>query len=462
MAKVKIKHPSPCQAIKLKLLEILSVNLIYATRLIPNNDGYTTLTRKEEDIDKIFTEEVSRDLRSNNFTPILPPEIRSKRTVIIFNVDKYIFEHSESEIQQEFQSKNQWIGGIEQIFKFPNKNIMKIQFSNTNAAKKACESGILGFHMSIPEHSIKLEEFIPINTCMRCYKLEDHYTSECQKDKSYKICSECASPEHTWRECKSEVKKCINCGGNHRTLAFKCPEKKKAIEAKTEEKRNKSKQTYSQAAANTMPTPTITNLNIGKDTASTILTCMLHAHFMNMAQPGTYNIEMNKLLKANNLPTVNLPDNPPSFEIINMAHSKVNKATEPDTNKATNQEQRVENTTEKEEVGATTEKETPSNKELDGKDLGLEIFSKQSEGFPQENFSLKALTKGMLKGTYKWTYSNGRYTEDEILKHLNNNEISLRDCWRIVEDQKFKKIRNGYTQQRTPPPNKIRARNESR
>lgn len=62
MAKVKIRHPNPCQATKIKFLEILSVNLINATRLTPNYDGYVILTRKE-DIDKIFTEDLSKDLK---------------------------------------------------------------------------------------------------------------------------------------------------------------------------------------------------------------------------------------------------------------------------------------------------------------------------------------------------------------------------------------------------------------
>lgn len=57
---------------------------------MPNSDGYVTLTRKEEDIDKIFSEDVTKDLSKDNFSPILPPELRAKRTILIFNVDKHI------------------------------------------------------------------------------------------------------------------------------------------------------------------------------------------------------------------------------------------------------------------------------------------------------------------------------------------------------------------------------------
>lgn len=81
--------------------------------------------------------------------------------------------------------------------------------------------------MSIPDSKIKAEEYILITTCMRCYKVEDHYTKDCKNEEEYKICSECASVEHTWRVCNTDLKKCINCNGNHRTLAYNCPVKKK-------------------------------------------------------------------------------------------------------------------------------------------------------------------------------------------------------------------------------------------
>lgn len=65
--------------------------------------------------------------------------------------------------------------------------------------------------------------------------------------------------------------------------------------------------TYRQTtAANIQPPVTNMgshNINVGKDTAATILTCMLHAHLINIAEPGSYNNEINKLLKLNNLPT---------------------------------------------------------------------------------------------------------------------------------------------------------------
>ena len=56
-----------------------------------------------------------------------------------------------------------------------------------------------------------------------------------------------------------------------------------------------------------------------KDTASTILTCILHGHIHNIAHPGTYNKEVNKLFKINKLPPIILPENSPSKKFFSLA-----------------------------------------------------------------------------------------------------------------------------------------------
>lgn len=43
---------------------------------------------------------------------------------------------------------------------------------------------------------------------------------------------------------------------------------------------------------------------------------MLHAHFVNIGKPWSYSQTFNSIMKANNLPTLNIPEEPPSFEII--------------------------------------------------------------------------------------------------------------------------------------------------
>ena len=73
---------------------------------------------------------------------------------------------------------------------------MKICFSQTSTSKKAIDIGLLAFNMSIPSYNIKTKEYAPINTCFRYYKI-DHFSKICPEDKSFTICSECGSKDHT-------------------------------------------------------------------------------------------------------------------------------------------------------------------------------------------------------------------------------------------------------------------------
>ena len=67
--------------------------------------------------------------------------------------------------------------------------------------------------------------------------------------------------------------------------------------------------------------PALSNTVIEKDTTTKIMSCMMHAHLINAVNPGTYNTELNRTLKLNNLPTINLPNDPPSKEIMSLVNT---------------------------------------------------------------------------------------------------------------------------------------------
>lgn len=159
------------------------------------------LTRNDEEVDKIFKEGTIKELKHEHCNPILTPEISAKRTVLVFSVDDHINQNSEERMKEEFLKENAWMHNeIENIYKLPNRNIVKILFEQASTAKTATEKGILGFQMRVPQHNIKVEEYIPSIICMRCYELETHFTNSSAKDKNYKVCSECSSTEHTWKD----------------------------------------------------------------------------------------------------------------------------------------------------------------------------------------------------------------------------------------------------------------------
>ena len=82
MARVKLKCDNTNHEKKILLLKILAENLIYATRIITVQDGFVVLTRSDEDMDKIFQGKTNEELANNSYKPVLPPELKAKRTVL--------------------------------------------------------------------------------------------------------------------------------------------------------------------------------------------------------------------------------------------------------------------------------------------------------------------------------------------------------------------------------------------
>ncbi len=117
-------------------------------------------------------------------------------------------------------------------------------------------------------------------------------------------------------------------------MAYKCQKRKEKVKEKQEEEKRVKSQSYSQAAnhhnnANTFPT-SATALN--NNQTSKMMICYLHAHAMNMVNPGTFQKTLIDILQENNLPTVILPNNPPSQQIIqNMLPSETPQIMEPVT-----------------------------------------------------------------------------------------------------------------------------------
>lgn len=80
--------------------------------------------------------------------------------------------------------------------------------------------------------------------------------------------------------------------------------------------------TYSAATKKNLPGMATTSTDsysqgiVPFDIHSKIFVSMFHGHFMNRETPGTFEDEVNTLFKCNNLPTTNLPKNPPSAKIL--------------------------------------------------------------------------------------------------------------------------------------------------
>lgn len=456
MAKVKIKSNNSSNPLrKHQLLEILAKNEIYATKIISVQDGFVVITTCEAELDKVFNNKTDKELSKEGFSPQIPLELKAKRSVLVFKTDNHIFNKSEEEIKNEIELKNEWVGKIQQLQKFTAHNIMKITFDETVKAIKVTERGLLAFSMCLPKHDIKIDFFYNITTCYKCYQMEDDLTNNCSKEKKFKICSNCSKADHTWKDCKERNKKCISCGGEHGTLEMKCPIRKEIINQKRKENENIT--TYKEITLkSTTPIQATSQIEDNTEAHLKIYACMLHTHFINAADPGTYSTQLNKIFKANNLPEIIIPSDPPSKRII-AAFSNTEKISHPQNQYQTTEEtkendQPREKLNKNEEEGKAIKQNQEKHQKLTkGTDIGLKVYTPRATGWPKVELTKKGLVKGIRDNKYKFTYLED-IDEEEIIAMINNNTIDLTDCFSIIEDSTFNKIRTGRTRQSTPPP----------
>ncbi len=103
MARIKIKSSKNGRDQKLKLLEILCKKDIEICKIITTHYA-----------DCIFKQDTRQELTSHDFSPVLPPELKAKKSVIIPRVD-VIYKKNTVDTGEEIVRQTSWIGGTEEI-----------------------------------------------------------------------------------------------------------------------------------------------------------------------------------------------------------------------------------------------------------------------------------------------------------------------------------------------------------
>lgn len=114
--------------------ETLKINICGAHVHCRNleNDGFTILALNEEYAEKIFTRDVKSRLEEDKFSPLMPAELRVRKSVILIRVGDVIYEWEEDEITDELKIKNTWMDDkLLSIFKFSNSNTLELTFTQT-------------------------------------------------------------------------------------------------------------------------------------------------------------------------------------------------------------------------------------------------------------------------------------------------------------------------------------------
>ncbi|MPC78905.1 hypothetical protein E2C01_073410 [Portunus trituberculatus] len=174
----------------------------------------------------------------------------------------------------------------------------------------------------------------------------------------------------------------------------------------------------------------------------------MHAQHLNSVNPGSFSKELNKPYKANNLPTIIIPEDPPSSGILNLMpqhtldtttseylETTINTNTAPSQTITRNLETNATISNKHMPIPTNIQTEDmPTLEKLPGAQLGMQIITKKSEGWLKETFSLNYLETAIDMGKFKWRFTTTAHTEQKIYNCLINNEIDLSNCWCIIED----------------------------
>jgi len=315
VVKILVKCDSQRPNHRLSLLQLLRNLDLQPTNIIPRDNSFLVIFKHNFNQDVLFSQHSLAKLKEIDCSLAEPPNLRARRTILVFRVDPYVYGEDLEDIARDIESSNAH-SKIEEIIKFPNSRTLKIIFSSEKAARLAAERGLIAFYLHIPPEDIEQEIYIEIQTCLKCYALNDHATTECDRARDYKICSLCSSKEHTHRQCTASLRKCINCGGAHSTMSSTCEMRKETI--KDERKKQKSSRTLPsnvpQSSTVFLSQPSDFPALVEKQrsgAADDTLKCymaLVISSWKNKENPGSFNVVLNKLLSKNNLPAMDASD----------------------------------------------------------------------------------------------------------------------------------------------------------
>ena len=292
-------------------------------RLSDTQNGYFAIAETENIIDRLLTPKAFTEFAKLNLIPILPPDIRARRTVFVRQVDYSVGSQTAENIKTEIETQNNIT--VNEIIKIKHyTHVFKIVFNTTTDAHNTLTHGLKAYHTRIAPTQCEQEHYTHIQICYKCYRFEHHTTRDCTKNTD--ICSECGEEGHTHQTCNNTEKRCINCSGPHRTLAASCPYRKQTIATKNSNQKSQQNITQNKTFAdiakhaaketiqNNPPAPKITLTNKMHIKLTAII---LEAHIASLTDTGNYGKILSESLKRNFDIDTKFPDRD-SAKIFNL------------------------------------------------------------------------------------------------------------------------------------------------
>ena len=217
----------------------------FVYKVVQSKDAFYLITDNEQ-AELILKDHVKQFWRENGLEVQTPLELVASRTVLVRGLEWCVAERSENDIKSKIEAGySDW--QIERVIKIPNNDkAMKVICANVRTSDDILDKGMVLYNQRFSGRSFEREMYINITPCFKCYKY-DHITKKCQTPEGYKVCSEYSRQGHRFNECSSQIKKCLNCGQPHKTLAFKCPVRKESVKKKLGELKQRKQEKIPEA-----------------------------------------------------------------------------------------------------------------------------------------------------------------------------------------------------------------------
>ena len=312
----------PSDSMKSAILDLCVRNDIKVEKILSRAFGYIVIFPTAADADRIFVDKILTLFAASDAEPVLPNALRANRSIVLKKVDQTILDLSHSQLVSEISSKNSWCV-VKEVIKFPNSPGMKVTFATSAMADRACSSGLFILRLFISKCKIARDIYVHIPTCYRCYKIDSHQSHHCPEKSDFSVCSLCSSCDHTWKDCQSDTKKCLNCGGPHASLSMQCDLRKRFIKS-ARSPLHKPAVFSSQSAKSSEQSVPVHDLTRGSDVIAKTASCILLTLLSGYSTKRAFCNQVNKLFTDNNLPSLNLDRyTPPDDSFLNKLFSEI-------------------------------------------------------------------------------------------------------------------------------------------
>ena len=124
-----------------------------------HTDHIFVLCNSSDDLDTLFSSGCISELEAVGCKPILPPDLKAKKSLILRQCDDQILNQTEVDIKSEIKKQNDCVK-VQEIFKYNSSQNIKVTFESQHMAAQVLTKGLLLFNLSHPAQNICKEIFI--------------------------------------------------------------------------------------------------------------------------------------------------------------------------------------------------------------------------------------------------------------------------------------------------------------